>query len=316
MTLCIKYNNFDFNKLTLNKKKKFDNNAKIIYYPLNYNYDYSLNKKLYILTDWIEMDGFKYKYNKLTLNFINNNLDVLFNKIKNLIIINDNNTVKNQSIKMIGDNNDNDDNDMIDIDIDSESDIESESESENDEENKIVKKQYISQSIFQSIKKSNISQLNDNDKNIDYNNLIKLNQNLNDANLKSSLDDFLPQKKSKAFCSDINLDEIIKYELNFNDKSIIKLIPSKKSGLEEYELNKKDNYKEINRYFPTINKKNTNFKIVGKFLLYINVYCIPDFEKGIKIHIKSGELKYDKTFVENDILKSKGVYDDKIKIEI
>ena len=317
MTLCIKYNNIDFNKLTLNKKKKFDKNAKVIYYPLNYNYDYNLNKKFYILTDWIELDGFNYKNNKLTFNFTNNDLDILFNKIKNMIMINDN-IINMKQYMLYDESEDEEENKIVKkssiIKSKKISDSEfSESEDDDEEENKIIKKSSIIKS--KKISDSEFSKAKDENKIIDYNNLIQIKQNLNDANLKSSKDDFLPQKKSKAFSSDINLDEIIKYELNFNDKSIIKLIPSKKSGLEEYELNKKDNYKEINRYFPTINKKNTNFKIVGKFLLYINVYLFGG-EKGIKIHIKSGELKYDKTFVENDMLKSKGVYDDKIKIEI
>lgn len=368
MTLCIKYNNIDFNKLTLNKKKKFDKNAKVIYYPLNYNYDYNLNKKFYILTDWIELDGFNYKNNKLTFNFTNNDLDILFNKIKNMIMINDNIINMTQSIlqsfkikfsqinENSDDSDDSDDNEISDeenkitigninkmliiqnIDdnisneknkiikkqslkksnmphnIDDNNDIDDSDDSEDSdigEENKIVKKQSVKKFISkinddsdeenkiiikQSLKKS-FDNIFD-DKIVDYNNLIQIKQNLDNANLKSSL------------------DEIIKYELNFNDKSIIKLIPSKKSGLVEYELNKKDNYTEIKRYFPTMGKKNTNFKIVGKFLLYINVYCIPHSNYGIKIHIKSGELKYDKTFVENDMLKSKGIYDDKIKIEI
>ena len=93
MTLCIKPNNIDFKKITLNNKKKFNETSPVIYYPLNYNYEYNLNRKLYILTDWIEMDEFCYKYgsNKLYFSFINNDLDAVFNKIKNMIKINNSN---------------------------------------------------------------------------------------------------------------------------------------------------------------------------------------------------------------------------------
>ena len=322
MTLCIKPNNIDFKKITLNNKKKFNETSPVIYYPLNYNYEYNLNRKLYILTDWIEMDEFCYKYgsNKLYFSFINNDLDYVFNKIKNMIKINNSNgndindenkkSVKKSSKIEYSDfesDSDSEEEKPIKKGIKKSSKIEyseSETESESDsEDEKLVKKtiQDSDSEYNEPLKKPYIkhSSIDDLDKN--YNDLIKLNPIINEIN---------------------NEDEMEKYELNFNHKSSIKLIPSKKSGLNEYELNKIENYTEIKRYFPTINKKNTNFKIVGKFLLYINVFCMPNFPntnydtKNIKIHIKSGELKYEKTFVENDMLKSKGVYDIKIKIEI
>jgi len=368
MTLCIKYNNIDFNKLTLNKKKKFYNDSTVIYYPLNYNYDYNLNKKLYILTDWIELDGIDYSHNKLKLNFVNNDLDMIFNKIKNMITINhifnsNNKNNKNNNIvtvisdsdseaddkpkKIISNNKNNNDSDCVsDSDDDnkpkkiisnnnnSDSDDDykpkkiisnnknnndSDSDSDNDSDDDYKPKKNIKKSILDNfyILDNNILKKNVLDI---INNKIKddINDNADDkptTNIKKSniLDNLINLDKNVD-----NLDEDIKkYTLNFNDKSSIKLIPSKKSGMEEYELNKKENYTEIKRYFPTINKKNTNYKIVGKFLLYINVFYFPHTTlKDIKIHIKSGELKYDKTFVKNDILKSKGVYDDKIKIEI
>jgi hypothetical protein len=61
-----------------------------------------------------------------------------------------------------------------------------------------------------------------------------------------------------------------------------------------------------------------NFKVVGKFLVYITVSCYGMNFNGnsFKIYIDSGELKYEKTYVENDILISKGVYNDMIKLDI
>ena len=94
------------------------------------------------------------------------------------------------------------------------------------------------------------------------------------------------------------------------------MIPSKKSGLDEYTLDKVSNYTELTRYFPAINK-NTPYKIVGKFLLDIYVVYLKKHKyHDIKIHIEFGEIKYQKTYIENDILKSKSIFDDKIKIEI
>ena len=386
MTLCIKYNNIDFNKLTLNKKKKFYNNSTVIYYPLNYNYDYNLNKKLYILTDWIDIDEYSYKGNNLTFDFVNNDLDMIFNKIKNMITINhifNSNNKNNNIVTVISDNDSDSDaddkpkkkisnnknNNIVTVisDNDSDSDADdkpkkiisnnknnnhSESDSNDDYKQKKIKKinnknNNISDSDSDSVSDSDSDSDSDDDdkpkKNIkkskildnydvNFNNISKknvldiINNKIND-DINDNADDKPTTniKKSNILDNLINLDknvdnlneDIKKYTLNFNNKSSIKLIPSKKSGMEEYELNKKENYTEIKRYFPTINKKNTNYKIVGKFLLYINVFYFPYTTlKDIKIHIKSGELKYDKTFVKNDILKSKGVYDDKIKIEI
>jgi hypothetical protein len=310
MTLCIKTNNIDFTKITINNKKKFNEKSPVIYYPLNYNYDYNMNRKLYILTDWIGMDGFDYKYfaKKLEFKFINNELDDVFNKIKYMIKINNlqNSTNIDNITNMANPKKQNDfNNNESDSDSDSDSDIDSDSDSDFSE---LVKK---SKAIINKIKSKYVSedekilkkynnQNKQNNQVIDYNNLIKLDIN----NINNNQDE--------------NQDNIKKYNLNFNYKSSVKLIPSKKSGLAEYELNKRENYNEITKYFPTINKKNTNFKIVGKFLLYINVFCLPNIEmyNNIKVNIVSGELKYEKTFVENDILKSKGIYDDKIKIEI
>ena len=106
------------------------------------------------------------------------------------------------------------------------------------------------------------------------------------------------------------------YCLRFNKLSEIILHPSKKSGLPEYTLNKVENFNEIKRYFPSINKPNDDFKIVGKFLIYINIYYISDTIYGITINIKSGHIKYEKTYISNDKLHIKPIYDNQIKIEI
>ena len=91
--------------------------------------------------------------------------------------------------------------------------------------------------------------------------------------------------------------------------------PSKKSGLPEYNLNKIENENELKRYYPSINK-NTDFKVVGKFLIYANIFYLNENLYGITFIIKSGNLKYEKTFIGNDKLHIKSIYNDKIKIEI
>lgn len=102
-----------------------------------------------------------------------------------------------------------------------------------------------------------------------------------------------------------------------NTNSII-LHPSKKSNLQEYELTKTENYKEIDRYYPSFNKQG-NYKIVGKFL--VNVNCSLSTIDGVSHNniiysIKSGELKYEKSYIKDNKLKAKSIFEDKIKIEI
>ena len=249
--MCIKSNNFDNKKLGLDKRRKFENNTPVVYHHLTYNYDSHVIKRLYLLSDWIEIVKFNYIYFEIN----NSDLIKLFKTIHNHIKFP--NDIKNNDIQLSDDY---------------------------DDENSEPKKPF------------NKSQ----NTNIDYNNLITINNinNINDIDIEES--------------------DYTYYSLILKDKSQLKLIPSKKSGKPEYILDKTENYKEIERYFPTINKKNNNFKVVGKFLIYITVSCYGmDFNgNSFKIYIDSGELKYEKTYVENDILTSKGVYNDMIKLDI
>jgi hypothetical protein len=103
----------------------------------------------------------------------------------------------------------------------------------------------------------------------------------------------------------------------FTKQSIVTLYPSKKSGLEPYDLIKCENYKEIDRYYPSFNKQG-NFKIVGKFLISVNTY-ISDYghiNYGLTFNIKSGQIKYEKSFIVDDKLRTKSIFENKIKIEI
>ncbi len=292
MTLCIKTNNFDHKKLNLDKRRRFENNTPVVYHHLTYNYDSYITKRLYIVTDWIEIVKCNYKNSKKQLYFeINNNDLIKLFKSIHLHIKFPNNNTQHNNIQLTDD---------------------SESDSDSEDEMSVLKKKINqkkpepesdseSEEEFEPIKpfiKSN--QINSNTQNIDYNNLIAINNqnNINDI--------------------DIEEDDYKNYPLIFKDKSQLKLIPSKKSGKSEYILDKTENYSEIDRYFPTINKKNNNFKVVGKFLVYITVSCYGNNFNGnsFKIYIDSGELKYEKTYVENDILKAKGVYNDMIKLDI
>ena len=299
--MCIKTNNFDHKKLNLDKQQKFETITPVVYHHLTYNYDSYITKRLYILTDWIEIVNFSYKYPKKQLYFAINNNDLikLFKSIHQHIKFPNNNTQHN-NIQLTDDS-------------------ESETESEDDMpvlKKKTNQKKHVSESETESeeefepkkpfIKSNQINsnQINSNTQNIDYNNLITINNQINQNNI-----------------NDIDIeeeDDYKNYPLIFKDKSQLKLIPSKKSGKSEYILDKIENYNEIDRYFPTINKKNNNFKVVGKFLVYITVSCYGDNFNGnsFKIYIDSGELKYEKTYVENDILKAKGVYNDMIKLDI
>ena len=113
-------------------------------------------------------------------------------------------------------------------------------------------------------------------------------------------------------------NEYINTHFRFTSKSKITLHPSKKSSLESYELIKVENYKEIDRYYPRFNKQG-DIKIVGKFSIYINAYIYNDEHINygdITININSGEFKYEKSYVLDNKLKSKNIYEDKIKIEI
>jgi len=104
----------------------------------------------------------------------------------------------------------------------------------------------------------------------------------------------------------------------FTKQSIVTLYPSKKkSELDTYNLIKYENYKEIHRYFPFFNKQG-NFKIVGKFLISVNTY-ISDYSHinyGLTFNIKSGQIKYEKSFIVDDKLRTKSIFENKIKIEI
>lgn len=111
----------------------------------------------------------------------------------------------------------------------------------------------------------------------------------------------------------------------FKNTSSVTLHPSKKSNLPEYELTKIENYKEIDRYYPAFNKQG-EYKIVGKFLISVNCSLYKQdanvYKQDAIVHnnivysIKSGELKYEKSFIKDNKLKSKSVFDDKIKIDI
>ena len=104
----------------------------------------------------------------------------------------------------------------------------------------------------------------------------------------------------------------------FKNTGSIVLHPSKKSNLPEYELKKTENYKEIDRYYPSFNKQG-KYKIVGKFLITVNCTVSTNNEfshNSIIYSIKSGELKYEKSYIKDNKLKAKSIFEDKIKIEI
>ena len=250
MTLCIKKDIFDENKLSLGKKYKINNN---IFYNLNYKYDEYLINKFYFLTDWIEIKYYNKKNNHLEFYFNNDELKILLNKIVNKIKFN----IPNQTNQI----NHNNDNNIIILD---------------DE-------------IIENNQENNNQQI----------------ENNQEENIVSILENGI----------ELNHEELLDGPLRFNKTSSLILHPSKKSGLPEYNLNKIENENELKRYYPSINK-NTEFKVVGKFLIYSNIWYLNENSYGITFVIKSGNLKYEKTFIGNDKLHIKSIYNDKIKIEI
>jgi hypothetical protein len=252
MTLCIKKDIFDENKLSLGKKYKINNN---IFYNLNYKYDEYLINKFYFLTDWIGIKYYNKKNNHLDFYFNNDELKILLNKIVNKIKFN----IPNQ-INQINHNNDN-----------------------------------------------NVPILDDE--------IIENNQENNNQQPKNNHEDNIVSLLENAI--ELNYEELLEIDgpLRFNKTSTLILHPSKKSGLPEYNLNKIENENELKRYYPSINK-NTDFKVVGKFLIYVNIFYLNKNSYGITFVIKSGNLKYEKTFIGNDKLHIKSIYNDKIKIEI
>jgi hypothetical protein len=278
MTLCIKSNNLNLSnlsKITLNKHKnkhknnKFDEKSKVIWYYLNYKYDEFNTKRLYILTDWVQIMHFTTKKSKLNFYIKNDDLLIRLKSIYEKIKFTKSNNPDTELINIAMSHSDSD----ADSNTDSDSDVNIENDNFGDTNNIITN-------------------------NIDYNNLIEIIDKQNTPELDDNDWSFYP--------------------LIFKNKSEIKLIPSKKSGLSDYILDKVENKKEIERYFPTINKSNNKFKIVGKFLISITVACFGDNfnNNSFNIYIDTAEIKYDKTYVSDDILKSKGIYDDKIKIDL
>ena len=211
------------------------------------------------------------------------------NKKENIIFILDNGDIlkmKQQIKQKIKFNiqNQNIQNDMIN-NYDSDSDISSESDN--------ISMQIPTQTLIQDepdIKNIEIITLNDN--------------NNNHNNHDNDINDVYNNKH---------------IDIKFNTQSKITLYPSKKSGLEPYDLIKSENYKEIDRYYPSFNKQG-NFKIVGKFLISVNAYVYNNTDINLSygdlaFNIKSGAIKYEKSYI-NDKLKAKNVFEEKIKIEI
>ncbi len=91
-----------------------------------------------------------------------------------------------------------------------------------------------------------------------------------------------------------------------NEKSELKLNPTKKSNLDTYILTKNENYNQIQNYYPFMNKHN----ICGNFIVYLLVV-----NGKIKFYIESGELKHPNSFTKSD-MTIKNVYDTKVVIDI
>lgn len=91
-----------------------------------------------------------------------------------------------------------------------------------------------------------------------------------------------------------------------NNKSELKLNPTKKSNQNTYILTKNENYNQIKNYYPYINK----YGISGNFILYLSVV-----NGKIKFYIESGELKHPMSFTKRDTT-IKNVYDTKVVIDI
>lgn len=120
-------------------------------------------------------------------------------------------------------------------------------------------------------------------------------------NILNYIQTLIPEEK-KTDILDLNLVEIYFK----NEKSELKLNPTKKSNLDTYILTKNENYNQIRNYYPFMNKYNIN----GNFILYLSIV-----NGKIKFYIESGELKHPHSFTKRYI-DIKNVYDTNVIIDI
>ena len=113
-----------------------------------------------------------------------------------------------------------------------------------------------------------------------------------------------------------NKNEFFQYKPHVifkNNKSELKLNPTKKSGFDVYILTKSENINQINRYYPPfkiLNKTVHENTISGNFILTISVT-----DENIKFIIQTGDLKHQMSQVEKSSHIT-NVYNTKLTIDI
>jgi len=140
---------------------------------------------------------------------------------------------------------------------------------------------------------------------LNFDDVLDVNEENININSNKDIKEDIGEDIGKDIGEDIGEDN--KVEIYFkNDRSELKLNPTKKSNLDTYVLTKNENYNKIKNYYPFINKYN----ISGNFILYLSVV-----NGKIKFYIESGELKHPMSFTKRDTT-IKNVYDTKVVIEI
>jgi hypothetical protein len=280
MSLCIKKDNFNPDNIILGKEIKINNT---IIKPLLYNYDVNIVNKFYFLTDWVHVSSYRISSNNIIFVIDDNDIYDIMKKLRSKLkfVIPPGKSIHTNMINNF---------DLSDSD---------------DDGPQLKKKQPQPQSQPQPQPQPQSQP-----------------QPQPQSQPQPQPQPELQEKKYDITINTNNHnteynDYDNKINFCFTKQSIVTLYPSKKSGLEPYDLIKCENYKEIHRYFPFFNKQG-NLKIVGKFLISVNTY-ISDYSHinyGLTFNIKSGQIKYEKSFIVDDKLITKSIFENKIKIEI
>ena len=273
MSYCINLNSFDNKNVSVGKTTDYKTFSGI--YKMNklyYKYDHNLSKELKLLTGFINIKSVKYIYGNIVFYVESPELKNILKHIESII------PAENKIVKTV-------ENVKKNVPILSNSESESDSEEEKPKK-KVTKKIVIEYLDSEAEEAEEAEEEEEEDNNQEDNNQEDNNQEDNNQE-----------------------DNSVRIYFK-NEKSELKLNPTKKSNLDTYILTKNENYNQIKNYYPYINKYNITGNITGNFILYLSVV-----NGKIKFNIKSGELKHPMSFTKRDITV-KNVYDTKVVIDI
>ena len=277
MSYCINTNSFDTKNISIGKTSDY-NGFKIN--KIYYKYDFNLSKEFKLLTGFINVKYLNYKFNGIKFTIESLELKNILKYIESIIPKENVTTViKSNIINSSSESDFTDDSDYS----------ESDSEEEPKLKEKIVPSKLKEKIVPSKLKEKIVPS--------------KLKEKIVPS--KSESDSESDEEYNKQDNKEDKEDNIV--EIYFkNNKSELKLNPTKKSSLDTYILTKNENYNQIKNYFPYINK----YGISGNFILYLSVV-----NGKIKFYIESGELKHPMSFTKRDTT-IKNVYDTKVVIDI